>query len=61
MAEEEGVCTPYVCRAAYSVLHVHMRAVLLGFHPVMKIKATKINSDSYFRLFTKIGTPENYP
>ena len=26
-----------------------------------EIKTTKINSDSYFWLFTIIGTPENYP
>ena len=29
-------------------------------HPVTKIKTTKINSGSYFHLFTKIGTPKNY-
>ena len=39
----------------------HGCTVLLSLHPVTKIKTTKINSDSYFRLFTKIGTPENYP
>ena len=37
------------------LLSVHVRTVPLGLQPV-----TKINSDSYFRLFMKIGTPENY-
>ena len=42
------------------LLNVHVRTVPLGLQPVTKIKTTKINSDSYFRLFMKIGTPENY-
>ena len=42
------------------LLSVHVRTVPLGLQPVTKIKTTKINSDSYFRLFIKIGTPENY-
>ena len=42
------------------LLSVHVCTVPLGLQPVTKIKTTKINSDSYFRLFMKIGTPENY-
>ena len=45
---------------ARRVPHMCMCAICKG-HPVTKIKTMKINSDGYFRFFTNIGTPENYP
>ena len=42
------------------LLSVYAHTVPLGLQPAMKTRTTKINSDSYFQLFTKIGTPEKY-
>ena len=56
-----GVQTTLVPRSVLSTAYAHARTALLDLHPVMKIKTTKIDSDSYYQLLTRIDTPENYP
>ena len=51
-----GVHTIRTLRSVLGTACAHVCTAPLGLHPV-----TKINSDSYFRLLTKISTPENYP
>ena len=56
-----GVHTIRAPRSVLGTACAHGHTMPLGLYPVTKIKTMKVNSDSYFRLFTKIGTPENYP